>query len=207
MAEPQEKVAPSSRTRVLAGATAEFAAHGFAGARIDRIAARVGLNVRMIYYPFGNKEGLYRGVLREIYGSAADMLDGVLAEGDPERRTVGAVSGYFDLLTSHPHFADVMVRELLDGGEHLQKLFKDEPSLYERIHRRANTLVEGLSAAGSVRKLPVAEVVVMVVFSASFLWASRGAPPLFLDGPARSGAEWKALWLDVFLNGLRAPRV
>jgi AcrR family transcriptional regulator len=203
---PEVNQGATSRERVLAGATEEFAQYGFAGARIDRIAKRVGLNVRMIYYHFGNKEGLYRGVLREIYAGAADMLDRVDAEADPAKRSVAAVAQWFDLMTSHEHFADITVREFLDGGEHMRKLFAAEPGLYERIHVRANKLVEGLIASGWMRKLPASDTVVLVTFSAAFLWASRGVHDLFLDGRKPTGEEWKFRLLDLVMHGLRAPR-
>src|SRR5262245_20402677 len=40
---------------ILAAATTEFATHGFGGGRVDRIAARAGVNKRMIYHHFGHK--------------------------------------------------------------------------------------------------------------------------------------------------------
>ena len=202
MADLAPKPSAPSRERVLAGATEEFAAFGFAGARIDRIARRVGLKVRMIYYHFGNKDGLYKGVLREIYSSAADMIDRVFQEGDPETRSVQAISGWFDLITSHEHFADIMVREFLDGGEHMRKLFADEPQLYDRVHKRAVKLVEGFIDSGYMRKLPPAQSVVLVTFSAAFLWASRGVHDLFLDGQKPDAAEWKTRLLDLVLHGM-----
>lgn len=51
--------------RILAAALAEFAAHGFAGARVDAIAKRAGTNKRMLYHYFTDKEGLFRAVLRK----------------------------------------------------------------------------------------------------------------------------------------------
>jgi AcrR family transcriptional regulator len=194
----------SSRDRVLAGATEEFAQFGFAGARIDRIARRVGLNVRMIYYHFGNKDGLYRGVLREIYVRAAEFLDSLQNQTDPELRTFESVTGYFDMLTANPHFADILVREFLDGGEQLRKLFNEEPQLYERIHERANRLVDGLVGSGTVRKIPAAEVVIVVTFSASFLWASRGVHDVFLAGRTPTAEDWEARLVDLIWNGVRA---
>lgn len=51
--------------RILSAALAEFAAHGFAGARVDAIAGRAGTNKRMLYHYFGDKEALFRAVLRK----------------------------------------------------------------------------------------------------------------------------------------------
>jgi len=56
-----------SRARILAAAHAEFAQHGFDGARVDRIAALAGINKRMLYHYFGNKDVLFRVVLEENY--------------------------------------------------------------------------------------------------------------------------------------------
>ena len=53
-----------SRERILAAALKEFAAKGFAGARVDFIAQRAAINKRMLYHYFGSKEGLFKAVLR-----------------------------------------------------------------------------------------------------------------------------------------------
>src|SRR5271154_621816 len=53
-----------TRERILVAALKEFAAKGFAGARVDVIARRAAINKRMLYHYFGNKEKLFRAVLR-----------------------------------------------------------------------------------------------------------------------------------------------
>ena len=53
-----------TRKRILDAASAEFAAKGFAGARVDAIAREASINKRMLYHYFGDKEGLFREVLR-----------------------------------------------------------------------------------------------------------------------------------------------
>src|SRR5438105_15926018 len=53
-----------SQELILAAAFQEFAEQGFAGARVDRIARRAGINKRMLYHYFGDKEALFRQVLR-----------------------------------------------------------------------------------------------------------------------------------------------
>ena len=55
------------RIRILEAAKQEFAAHGLAGARVDRIAVNAGANKRMLYYHVGNKENLYLAVLEGAY--------------------------------------------------------------------------------------------------------------------------------------------
>lgn len=51
-----------TRARILDAATEEFAAHGVAGARVDRIAERSGMSKPMIYTYFGGKAALFDAV-------------------------------------------------------------------------------------------------------------------------------------------------
>ena len=53
-----------TQERILEAAFIEFAANGFAGARVDSIARRASINKRMLYHYFGDKEELFREVLR-----------------------------------------------------------------------------------------------------------------------------------------------
>lgn len=70
MAAPPKKPATAlrnperSRERILFAALKEFAAKGFAGARVDAIARRANINKRMLYHYFGDKEELFKAVLR-----------------------------------------------------------------------------------------------------------------------------------------------
>jgi AcrR family transcriptional regulator len=56
-----------TRRNILEVASKEFALNGLSGARIDEIAARTRFSKRMIYYYFGDKEGLYLRALENAY--------------------------------------------------------------------------------------------------------------------------------------------
>lgn len=58
--------AEATRRRLLDAAAAEFAEHGIAGARVDRIAAAARSNKAQIYHYFTNKDGLFDAVLTEL---------------------------------------------------------------------------------------------------------------------------------------------
>jgi len=70
-----------SRERILAAALKEFAAKGFAGARVDFIARRAAINKRMLYHYFGNKEGLFKAVLRRKISERQAWAENL--SGDP----------------------------------------------------------------------------------------------------------------------------
>ena len=88
MASPGRTNDTGSRARVFAAAAAEFAARGYAGANMDRIARTARLNKAMIYYHFPSKAALYRAILRDMFDAVRARLD-VLSECAPEwRRSV-----------------------------------------------------------------------------------------------------------------------
>jgi len=64
-----------TRQRILDPALKEFAAHGFAGARVDAIARRAASNKRMLYHYFTDKEGLFRAVLRHKITSRMHLIE------------------------------------------------------------------------------------------------------------------------------------
>ena len=53
-----------TRERILTASLHEFSTEGLAGARVDRIARRARINKRMLYHYFGNKDDLFREILR-----------------------------------------------------------------------------------------------------------------------------------------------
>jgi AcrR family transcriptional regulator len=73
-----ERDADATRRRLLAAATAEFAQHGIAGARVDRIAAAARSNKAQIYHYFGSKDGLFDAVFGAYVTEAAqaEYFDG-----------------------------------------------------------------------------------------------------------------------------------
>lgn len=54
-----------TRQQILDAALKEFAARGFAGARVDVIAQRAKINKRMLYHYFGDKKKLFQAALHE----------------------------------------------------------------------------------------------------------------------------------------------
>ena len=60
----------NTKGKILQAAIAEFAAHGYAGARIDRIASRAEVNKRMIYHHFGGKSVVFEAVLSDRLAAA-----------------------------------------------------------------------------------------------------------------------------------------
>src|ERR1700728_4160200 len=62
--EDRQRDAERSKRCLLSAALDEFAAKGFAGARVQDIASRAGVNKQLISYYFGGEDGLYRELQR-----------------------------------------------------------------------------------------------------------------------------------------------
>ncbi|WP_246579933.1 TetR/AcrR family transcriptional regulator [Candidatus Sodalis endolongispinus] len=56
-----------TKALILAAAMDEFSRLGLGGARIDGIAAKAGVNKRLIYGYFNSKDDLFQAVLEDIY--------------------------------------------------------------------------------------------------------------------------------------------
>ncbi len=91
-----KKDSEATRRRILEAAVVEFAEHGIAGARVDRIATGAGSNKQLIYHHFENKEGLFRTVLARELALASE---GVAFPPDDVERYAGA---YFDFAMANP---------------------------------------------------------------------------------------------------------
>src|SRR5215203_3947327 len=97
--------ADQTRRDILAAAAAEFSEKGYAGGRVDDIAARTSCTKRMIYYYFGGKEGLYATVLEEAYGGMRDAEGALrLDELPPVEAVRRLVETTFDHHADHPDF-------------------------------------------------------------------------------------------------------
>src|SRR5215217_7859489 len=109
-----------SPDRILVAAAAEFSERGYAGARVDRIARRARVNKAMLYYHFGSKQALYRILLLGTFSAAAAELR-TIAEGDgsPAQKLERLVAGFAAFIESHPHLPAIMLREVAEGGVHL----------------------------------------------------------------------------------------
>ena len=110
-----------SREWVFRAACREFAARGFAGANVDRIAAAAGVNKAMIYYHFKSKAALYRAILNDMFTAVAARLDEMAAKhSTPEGKIRGFVEAIAHEAEARPHFPPIWFREIAEGGTHLE---------------------------------------------------------------------------------------
>jgi TetR/AcrR family transcriptional regulator len=115
---------PPSRERILRAALDEFAEHGFAGARVDRIAKAAGVNKAMLYYHYGSKDALYEkvvgGRIVEILSALGQKLTGV---DDLEVILGNLAETYATVFGVDQQVRRLMLRELaFPRGQTLEKI-------------------------------------------------------------------------------------
>jgi AcrR family transcriptional regulator len=157
-----------TRHRIASAALTEFSRKGFDGARIDAIARRAKVSVRMIYHYFGDKRGLYQHVLLERMGHRGQDMDELAPEAGriPQEHYV-AISG-------DPHFVRLMQWEALTSGaseladeENRRKRY-GEFAAYLEARQREGLLTEDLPA-----DMMVLLIIAVTSFPLSFPQVSR----------------------------------
>jgi len=120
MARPRSNPRSDTRGRILKAAIDEFASHGYDAAGVDRIARRARVNKALIYYYFANKRGLYHEILHaSLQALVAPLRLVVDGPGDADAKLATYIDTLVEHLDRHPHLPPIMLRELADGGRHL----------------------------------------------------------------------------------------
>jgi AcrR family transcriptional regulator len=139
VAEERLRDADRSQSTILAAARDEFAEFGLGGARMDRIAERAGLNKRLIYYYFEDKEKLFQAVLEQAYRDIREeeiklhLLD--MPPAEAVRKLIEFTWNYY---LAHPEFMTLLNSANLHKARHLQGS--------ERARELNSPLVETLAA-------------------------------------------------------------
>lgn len=120
--EPRSRDADRSQLAILDSARDEFAQRGLAGARMDSIAARAGLNKRLIYYYFGSKDDLFLAVLERTYADIREAEQQLhLDEVEPVEAIRRLVSFTWHYYLDHPEFITLLNSENLHRAAHLKR--------------------------------------------------------------------------------------
>jgi len=163
------------RLRILEAAKQEFATHGLAGARVDRIAAEAGANKRMLYYHVGNKEDLYLAVLEGAYEKIRAEERGLdLEHLDPPeaiRRLIDFTWNYF---IRNPEFLALLNTENLARARHLKRSTKVK-SMHSPFVEMIRTVVRRGVASGDFQVSVDPVQLYISIAALSFFYLSNSA--------------------------------
>jgi len=118
----REQAAHTTRENILRAATKVFARYGYEGGSVEKISQTAKSYDRMIYYYFGNKEGLFIEVLEEMYRRMNDAeLKLVLDIGKPVESLKDVIKFVATYYSKNPEFITLLNTENLHRGKHIVK--------------------------------------------------------------------------------------
>ena len=174
MAEPPRRAAGGARDALLAAAVAEFAEKGFAGARVDVIAQRAGVNKQLVYHYFQNKQGLYQVALESVYAEIRARESELSLDAlEPAEAMARLVGFSFDYLNEHPEFMALLTDENRNRGSHLKaspRLKQMHSPLMEMMRR---TLRRGVASGVFRREYDAVNLYITVAAVSYFYFANN----------------------------------
>ncbi len=200
------KLSNDRALRIVAAAREEFARRGFAGARVDQIARRAGVNKQLLFYYFHSKRGLFQAVLAQSAGELETALaelasrsGGAGSGRGPLERLRLTLAAQFEFLARHPEIVALLGQGTRSGGG---------AAFAPAINRLVVLLAEG-QGLGQVRDdldphLAAAQALILMVGYLSMESViATSARPLGADEPSLR-ARWREAAVDLVVAGVSA---
>lgn len=185
-----------TRARILDAATEEFAAHGVAGARVDRIAERSGMSKPMIYTYFGGKAALFDSVFETHVIMNSERVPFTAADLP---RYAGQL--YDAYLTDPPLMRLLMWKRLeRDSTGYLYSGLEETDAQHVRD-------IEAQQRAGVVRRDVEAADLWSLLIATAATWAQGSITTVATNGdPAAEHERRKAALIAYVAGAVQPPR-
>ncbi len=119
--EPRSRDADRSQLAILLAARDEFALLGLGGARVDQIAERAGVNKKLIYHYFADKDDKFRAVMEEAYGDIRRAEQALRLTDLPPAEAIRRLTEFtWNYYLAHPEFLTLLNSENLHQARHVR---------------------------------------------------------------------------------------
>jgi AcrR family transcriptional regulator len=161
-----EALREETRHRLLQAAAQQFAAHGYAGTTVTRLAAAADVSVQTLYLAWGSKRGLLRGYMdAALAGDPAtpypqarpDMVAAVLEHaGDDPRVIIGRISALYRQIAERAALGWKLYRDAAASDPEIAADWQEFQSLRHQTftmlinHLPARSLRPGLTRAAAI---------------------------------------------------------
>jgi AcrR family transcriptional regulator len=151
----------AKRRQLLEAASAEFARHGIAGSRIDRIASAAHCSAGLVYTYFGSKDDLFDAVFDQIV--ARTMNDIPITVDD----LPGYAGRLFDGYIAHPEVQRIASWHRLERSETAGLI----PAITASMVRKTEAIEKAQEAGTLTKRLPALDLLA-VLLAISSVWAT-----------------------------------
>lgn len=192
-----------NEARILDAAQHVFAAFGYHGATIDKVAERAQMSQPNLHNYFKTKADLYAAVLEQTLTLWLGLIDDLDAAGDPATELRRYIAQKMELSRQHPEASRVFANEILRGAPVLK------PHLKTRVRQNVRhfaEVIDGWIAVGRLRQVDAHHLIFMIWSStqhyADFLpqiKAVMDVPRLGRGDYERAGESISAIILDGLL--------
>lgn len=199
-----------TRDSVLKAAVRVFAKYGLNGGSIEKISSAAKSHDRMIYYYFGNKEGLFVAVLEETYRRFNEAEAKV--EIDPDdpvtslKRLVRFIVNYYH---DHPEFVIILNSENLHRGKHIAKSQLAQAYSSKAIGVFKDVLLAGQQRGVFREDLSGRDLYMMVASMGYFYQSNRYTLSAFLGEKLEQDenfSAWERFVMDAVLRTVSNPQ-
>ena len=205
---PRQSRAQDTRASLLQAAVTVFAESGLSGGSVSRIAKKANSHDRMIYYYFGNKEGLFVAALEEIYRQYNAAESAVTLDLEqPITALQQAVTFFVRYFRDHPEFVTVLNSENLHRGKHISQSLLASQFSKPAIGLVQRALVAGQQAELFRRDVSPRDIYVMISAMGYFYQSNQYTLSAFLGEPLSAPdryAQWESFVIDAVFRTVTA---
>jgi TetR/AcrR family transcriptional regulator len=149
--------------KILLSALREFSEHGLAGARVDRIASKAGINKAMIYYYFRSKENLYQTVIHQQLSKVGTLAEEIISkESTLESFCLRLAEFYNSFFEDREDFVPIFLREVASGSERI-KTTLNEIIAQKGLSRKVKKMIEDGKKKGLFRNVDARQTIISFI--------------------------------------------
>lgn len=188
------------RETLIAVATPLFAEKGFNGVSVREIAGYASVNVSMISYYFGGKEGLYAAVLNEQFGVLKRVADIRTMEIDPLKKFELYVRATVARYRKNPYLLRFYTSELTNPTPCFATIVK--PAIQGVVKILQETFADGLSHHQFRQGLDPTDTALALAGMINFYFLLEPATGELVDHSPERDEELIQHIMDIFTKGV-----
>ena len=206
----RELSAQATRDSLLRAAIKVFAKYGFDGGSVEKISRAAKSVDRMIYYYFGNKEGLFVAALEEIYRRFNEAEAALRMDPDRPVESLGTMIRFVvRYYRDHPEFVSLLNSENLHRGRHIGKSLRAREYSSPAIGTTDQVLRSGVARGLFRPDVSARDLYLLIAAAGYFHQSNRFTLSAFLgedlEAP-RALDRWEAFVTDMVLRGVLVDR-